>query len=132
VKKDGDLGETKTSWDFKSPTGIATNSNGEIYVADFTSNKIEKINPQTNQRVIMAAGGLIQGPSALTYDKINDVLLVTNYKSGTLTGIDRKGMIEILLESLDKPYALHLSADRKLYISEQGKQSVTIIELPKR
>ncbi|MDJ0625371.1 MAG: tetratricopeptide repeat protein [Candidatus Caenarcaniphilales bacterium] len=113
---------------FSSPTGITVDKKQNIYVADFLTNKIEKISAN-QQRQVFASGNQIMGPSGLVFDDKSDNLLVSNYKSGTVVSIDRVGKIKVLVNNLQKPYSIFLDENGKLYISEQGKKAVSIINI---
>lgn len=120
---------SKLSLRFSSPTGIAQDSNNNIYVADFLTNKIEKISANRNKREVFASGQQIMGPSGLAFDDKKNSLLVSNYKSGTVVSINQLGEIDVLVKNLEKPYSIFLDETGNLYISEQGKKAVSIINI---
>jgi DNA-binding beta-propeller fold protein YncE len=73
---------------------------------------------------------LISGPSGLIYDTQRQRLLVSNYISGTIVSIDLNGKSRLLVSDLQKPYSLFLEEQsNQLYVSEQGKNVVSIIDL---
>jgi len=117
------------SLNFNTPTGIASDNNENIYIANFSTNVIERVS-QEGQRQIIIQGDLISGPSDIIYDDQKKSLLIANYKSGNITSLDLdSNKAKILINNLQKPYALFLKSDRKLYISEQGRQAVSIIDI---
>jgi len=122
------LEQTKTLA-FSSPTGITTDEEGNIYVANFTTDTIEKLSADGSKRETFASGEQIAGPSGIVYDQKNERLLVCNYKAGSVVSVSKTGQIRLLIDKLEKPYALHLQQDGLLYVSEQGKKAVSIISL---
>jgi tetratricopeptide (TPR) repeat protein len=122
---------TKKTIEINTPTGITEDPQHNIYVANFSGNTIEKLSPNGQNRQILATGNLLAGPSDLVFDGNEQRLLVCNYKTGTVITVDLNGKMRILLEKLEKPYALFLQNNHKLYISEQGKKAVSIVDLQK-
>ena len=112
------------------PTGITVDSQKNIYVANFSNNTIEKLSSNGTNKNILASGALISGPSGLIYDTQRQRLLVSNYISGTIVSIDLNGKSRLLVSDLQKPYSLFLEEQsNQLYVSEQGKKVVSIIDL---
>lgn len=125
-KNENDL---KNNLDFNTPTGIASDNEENIYIANFSTNTIERVS-SAGQRQIIIQGDLISGPSDIVYDAQNKSLLIANYKSGNITSLNLVSKkAKVLIDNLQKPYALFLKPDRKLYISEQGRQAVSIIDI---
>ncbi|MDX1919179.1 MAG: hypothetical protein SFU25_00420 [Candidatus Caenarcaniphilales bacterium] len=114
---------------FSSPTGIVTDDSDNIYVANFLTNSIEQISADLRKKSIFASGDLLVGPSGLIYDKSTKEFLVSNYKSGTIVSIDRSGKMKVLIEDLEKPYSMFMDESGKLYVSEQGKKAVSVIDI---
>jgi tetratricopeptide (TPR) repeat protein len=119
----------KYLFNFSTPTGITADDKDNIYVANFSADTIEKISPDGAKRQMFASGSLLSGPSDLIFDNLSHELLVSNYKSGTIIKIDRQGQMQVLVDQLQKPYSLFLQHDGKLYVSEQGKKAVSIINI---
>lgn len=119
----------KLSLSFNTPTGITSDLENNIYIANFSGNAIEKISAKNNKRQVFAEGNLISGPSDLVFDDNTGELLVANYKSGNIVKINQLGQMHVLIDNLEKPYSLFLKKDGQLYISEQGKKAVSIINL---
>jgi tetratricopeptide (TPR) repeat protein len=119
----------KESLSFTTPTGITADSDNNVYIANFSSDTIDKISSDGSQRSLFASGNLLSGPSGLIFDKESRELLVSNYKTGTIIKIDQAGKMKTLVENLEKPYSLFLKEDGRLYVSEQGKKAVSIINI---
>jgi len=104
-----------------SPTGITTDSNGNIYVATFSDNSIIKITPD-NKRVVFYKSELISGPISLASDSIGNIY-VSNYNTNNVLKITPQGNASVLVDRLNKPYGLHIDGDM-LFISCQGSNSI--------
>ncbi|MDX1917800.1 MAG: tetratricopeptide repeat protein [Candidatus Caenarcaniphilales bacterium] len=113
---------------FNAPAGIASD-NQSIYIANFLENKIEKITPDGKRREIFADGGLLAGPSGMVYNPQDGRLYVTNYRNGTIVAIEQTGETKLIARDLLKPYALILHNNGKLYVSEQGKKAISVVEI---
>ena len=104
-----------------SPTGITSDSNGNLYVATFSDNSIIKITPD-NKRVVFYKSDKIKGPISLASDSLGNIY-VSNYSANNVLKITPQGVATVLVERLDKPYGLHVQGDM-LFITCQGSNSV--------
>ena len=104
-----------------SPTGIAGDKSGNIFVACFSDNMIYKITPE-GKRIIFVKDSKINGPIALVSDN-EDNLYVSNYNGNNVIKITPAGNISILISNIQKPYGMSVS-DGLLYVSSQGSNSV--------
>jgi DNA-binding beta-propeller fold protein YncE len=76
-----------------TPDGVAFDSHGVLYEADFGSNAINKIDTTSGTITPFIAGGLgLNQPSALVFDS-QDNLYVANYNNGTVSKITPGGGI---------------------------------------
>lgn len=104
-----------------SPTGITSDSSGNLYVATYTDNSIIKITPD-NKRIIFFKGSQIKGPIALVSDEIGNIY-VSNYSANNVLKISPQGICTVLVDKLDKPYGLHVDGNM-LFITCQGSNSI--------
>ena len=104
-----------------SPTGITTDSSGNVYVSTFTDNSIIKITPD-NRRIVFFKGSQINGPISLASDEIGNIY-VANYNANNVLKITPDGVASILVSNLNKPYGLHVNGNM-LFISCQGSNSI--------
>ena len=105
----------------QSPTGVTTDSNGNVYVAAFSDNSIIKITPD-NKKQIFIKSDLIQGPISLVSDSIGNIY-VSNYSSNNVVKITPQGTASVFVTKVDKPYGLHIDGNM-LFITCQGSNSV--------
>ena len=107
--------------DIPSPTGIAADNDGNIYVACFSDNMIYKITPD-GKRMIFVKDSRIKGPIGMTNDMRGN-LYIANYNGDNVIKITPTGVITNVISNISKPYGLHIS-NGMLYISLQGSNSV--------
>ena len=109
--------------EIESPSGIAKDSKGNLYVANFSDNSIIFINKKGDKKII-AEGGAIKGPIGLAIDK-NDNLYAANYNSNEIIILPFTDRIpQVLPINVNKPYFLMIDSDI-LYVTEQGNNSVS-------
>jgi tetratricopeptide (TPR) repeat protein len=104
-----------------SPTGIAGDRYGNIYVACFSDNMIYKITPD-GKRIIFVKDSRINGPIALVSDE-TDNIYVSNYNGNNVIKITPAGNISTVISNVQKPYGMSLK-DGLLFVSSQGSNSV--------
>ena len=114
---------------FSAPSGIAFDRQGNLYIANFLSNTIDRITLD-GSRMQFSAGINLKGPIGLTIDDAGNVY-VSNYNSGTIARINPAGVATIIASGFKKPYYLALDNDGNLYVSQQEDNSVVRITLPK-
>ena len=107
--------------DIPSPTGITTDSNGNIYVACFSDNMIYKITPD-GRRIIYVKDSRINGPIAMVSDSLGNIY-VSNYNANNVVKISPTGSISVQIANIEKPYGINIS-NGMLFISSQGSNSV--------
>ena len=109
---------------FNGPAGIAKDSKGNIYVANFSDNSIIQIKPGGIKRVLFKDKPL-NGPLGLAID-IYDNIYVANYNSNEILKISLKNnIINVLYKNLSRPYYLLLDSSGYLYVTEQGSDSLS-------
>lgn len=107
--------------DISSPTGIATDNNGNLYVAGFSDNTIYKIGPD-NKKLVYIKSEKIDGPIGLTIDNIGNIY-IANYNKNNVLKVDKNGAITELISNVQKPYCMSITGDL-LFVSSQGSNSV--------
>lgn len=107
--------------DLPSPTGIASDRVGNLYVACFSDNMIYKITPD-GKRMIFIKDAKINGPIAMASDGY-DNLYVSNYNGNNVIKITPTGNITNVISNVQKPYGISIN-DGLLYVSSQGSNSV--------
>lgn len=111
-----------------SPTGIATDTQGNLYVAGFSDNTIYKISPD-NQKIVFIKHQKIDGPIGLVRDK-NGNMYVANYNRNNVLKVDPSGEITELINNIQNPYCMHITDDL-LFVSAQGSNQVIRYKLNK-
>lgn len=114
---------------FNAPAGLAFDKTGNLYVANFLSNTIDRISSD-GTRTQFSSGANLKGPIGLTVDDNNN-LFVANYNSGNVARISPAGVATIIATGFRKPYYVTLDHDGNLYVSQQEDNSIVRITLPR-
>ena len=104
-----------------SPTGITTDTQGNVYIASFSDNMIYKVTPDGRQ-MIYIKDSKINGPIAMVSD-VKGNIYVSNYNSNNVVKITSSGVISILINNVERPYGMNIT-DGMLFVSSQGSNSV--------
>lgn len=104
-----------------SPTGITTDTFGNVYVATFSDNTILKITPDGKRQVFLK-NELINGPISLATDSVGNIY-VSNYNTNNVLKVTPQGTASVFVSKVDKPYGLHVEGNM-LFITCQGSNSV--------
>jgi len=113
--------------DIVAPTGITTDADGNVYVAEFSNNSIIKITPD-GKKVIFIKDEKISGPIGIIYDKSQN-MYIANYNKDNVLKVSSLGEVSVLISNVKKPYYLHIDG-KVLFISCQGSDSVLRYKLP--
>lgn len=104
-----------------SPTGIASDKDGNIFVAGFSDNTIYKISPE-NKKIVYIKSPKIDGPLGIAMDT-NGSLYIANYNKNNVLKVDKYGTITEFISNVQNPYCLYIS-NNLLFVSSQGSNSV--------
>ncbi len=114
--------------DISSPTGVATDINGNLYVAGFSDNTIYKIGPD-NKKIVYIKSEKIDGPIGIAIDNEGN-MYIANYNKNNILKVDTNGLITELISNVQNPYCMHITGDL-LFISSQGSNSIIRYKLTK-
>lgn len=104
-----------------APTGIASDKDGNLYIAEYNNNTILKITPD-DQRIVYLKDPQISGPVGLGFDTSGN-LYIANYSKDNILKATPLGEISVLISNVKKPYFLYIKGNM-LYVSCQGSDSV--------
>ncbi len=104
-----------------SPTGITTDTQGNVYIASFSDNMIYKVTPDGRQ-MIFIKDSKINGPIAMVSD-LNGNIYISNYNNNNVLKVTPSGLISVLINNVEKPYGMNVT-DGMLFVSSQGSNSV--------
>ena len=104
-----------------SPTGISTDSDGNVYIASFSDNAIIKVTPD-NKRMIFFKNSILKGPIAIANDSLGNTY-IANYNANNILKISKNGHAEVFIQNAPKPYAVHVGGNM-LFVSCQGSNAV--------
>lgn len=106
---------------FSSPTGIASDSKGNVFVACYSDNSIMKV--ETNRKTtIFSRSPLLKGPIGVAIDNFDNIY-IANYEGDNILKINPQGKVYVFMDKIYKPYYLYIKND-VLFISEQANNIV--------
>lgn len=111
-----------------APTGITSDNEGNLYVAEFNTNSIVKITPD-DKHIIYLKDPKISGPIGIASDASKN-LYIANYNKNNILKVSPFGEITVLISNVKKPYCLYVSGNM-LFVSCQGSNSVLRYKLDK-
>lgn len=114
---------------FSAPSGLTFDRNGNLYVANFNSNTVDRISSD-GTRMQFSSGANLKGPIGLVADDAGN-LYVANYSSGTVARITPAGISTIIGTGFKQPYYLTLDKEGNLFVSQQEDNSVVRLTLPR-
>jgi hypothetical protein len=114
---------------FSAPAGLSFDRQGNLYVANFLTSTVDRINVD-GSRERFCSGANLKGPIGLVVDGTNNIY-IANYQSGTVAKISPSGVSTVIATGFKKPYYLALDKDGNLFVSQQEDNSVVRISLPK-
>jgi len=113
--------------EISTPSGIALDERGNIYVASFLENTIYKISA-FGQKTVFSNSALIKGPIGLAIDKKENIY-VANYSSNNIVKFTKDGAAKIFAD-INKPYYMIYDKEHdRLYVSEQNTNKLVKFDL---
>ncbi|MCM1265824.1 MAG: tetratricopeptide repeat protein [Candidatus Gastranaerophilales bacterium] len=109
-----------------SPTGITSDSYGNLYVSSFTDNAIIKILPDGKKMLFYKSPNL-KGPISLASDSMGNIY-VANYNANNILKLSHSGACTVLTTNVSKPYGVHVNGNI-LFVACQGTNSVLRVKL---
>ncbi len=113
---------------FHAPSGMTFDKQGNLYVANFNSNTVDRIS-RDGTRTVFASGGNLKGPIGLVCDDAGN-LYVANYSGGTVARITPAGISTVIATDFKSPYYLTLGPGGTIFVSQQEDNSIIRISLP--
>lgn len=110
-----------------APTGITSDNDGNIYVAEYNNNSIIKITPD-GKKIVYIKNSKISGPIGIALDKSKNIY-IANYNKDNVLKVSPLGEVSPLISNVKKPYCLYIVGN-VLLISCQGSDSVLRYKLP--
>ena len=114
---------------FSSPSGLTFDRLGNLYVANYSKNTVDRIS-RDGTKSEFSAGGHLKGPIGLAADETGNIY-VANYNGGTVARITPAGISTVIATGFKKPYYLILDKGQNLFVSQQEDNSIIRISLPR-
>jgi sugar lactone lactonase YvrE len=130
LRRDGWVG-------FKSPTGVAVNEDGELYVADpvfYYFGDVFKVDREGNVRSISSprlGGDIWTGPSSVAVDPMGNILVADTYNNVVeWISRDEQRLTTFSVPTLATPRGVSVDSSGTIYIADTGNQVVRMIAPP--
>lgn len=114
---------------FSAPAGLAFDKYGNLYVANFLTNTVDRLSVD-GSRSQFSTGAHLKGPIGLCIDDLGNIY-VANYTGGTVARINPAGVSAVIATGFRKPYYLTLDKDGNIFVSQQEDNSIARIALPR-
>lgn len=114
---------------FSAPSGLTFDRMGNLYVANFNSNTVDRISAD-GTRTQFASGANLKGPIGLACDESGNIY-VANYNGGTVARITPAGISTIIGTNFKQPYYLTVDKGGNLFVTQQEDNSIVRITLPR-
>ena len=113
--------------EIKAPSGIVSDSMGNIYTASFSDNVIYKTST-SGKKTVFSKSTLIKGPVGLAIDKTGNIY-AANYSGNTIIKILPDGKSEIFA-NIQKPYCIFFDEiHNRLYATEQNSNKLVKFDI---
>jgi len=127
-------GRTAASAELNYPIGLALDPTGEIVIADFSNNRVRKVDVSGNITTIAGNGiagytgdggpatsASLNGPFDLTYDGSGNLYISDRYNN-VIRKVNTSGIISTYVAqgTLNSPAGLAVDPSRNLYVADKG------------
>lgn len=123
---------------FSTPSGLALDARGNLYVADTGNDAIRRVAPDGTVSTIAGAAAGLNGPvgvavhpdgRVIVADTYNDRILAidTDGKITSVAGSGRRGFEDGAAASFDTPCGVAVDANGAIYVADTGNGAVRII-----
>jgi len=136
---------------FNNPNGVALDSDGNLYVADYSNNRVRKVTPQGVVFTVAGTGvagyadggkdvAMFNGPIGVAVDGKGNVY-VADHRNHRIRKISQFGLVTTIagngvggyadgfgdLVKFNYPYALALDSDKNLFVADHGNHRIRVI-----
>lgn len=118
IETTGDI--SRFASNITNPSWFTFDNVDNMYISDFNNGTLIKL---SNNNPITFATGL-NGPTGIGYDKLNNLLYVSNYLNGTLSVINNVGSVSTIAVGLFGPMGIALLTPSNLFIANSSNGSI--------
>ncbi|HEY0872878.1 MAG TPA: hypothetical protein VGD94_05350 [Vicinamibacterales bacterium] len=132
--EDGPLADAR----FSTPSGLALDAGGNLYVADTGNDAVRRIDPGGRVSTIASADSGLNGPIGVAVDASGRVIVADTYndrivaieQDGSVTliaGGNGRGFDDGAYARFDTPCGVAVSADGRIYVADAGNGAVRVV-----
>jgi sugar lactone lactonase YvrE len=103
------------------PQGLAFDQAGNLYVALYYGNRIERFTPSGVRSVFTATG--LSNPTTLAFDRAGN-LYAANTRDGTIEKFTPNGGASVFASNLPNPYGMAFDTDDNMYVGLAGNNTI--------
>ena len=107
------------------PIGMAFDSSGNLYVANYEESTISEVTPG-GAVSLFASGGGLDGPTGMAFDASGN-LYVANWNDSTISKVTPGGAVSTFVsssEGLAEPFGLAFDSSGNLYVANEGTNTI--------
>lgn len=108
---------------FSAPAGIITDAAGNVYVANWNSGNVTKIDTAEKQSVFVKNLG---SPAGLTFDKAGN-LYIADYRANVIHKAASNGEVVIFADSLHTPTGITFSSNGNLLVTNRSSHEIVSV-----
>lgn len=124
VVKEGNMILVETFTNFSSPTGIAIDDVGNLYVSNWSGGTVTKIDINGEYSVY---ADNIKAPAGLAFD-LNGNLYIADYSGDVIYIVSKDGIKRIFAEGLHTPTGISFNQKGELLVANRGSDEIVKID----
>ncbi|WP_176706421.1 fibronectin type III domain-containing protein, partial [Paenibacillus hemerocallicola] len=108
---------------FNSPIGMATDSLGNVYVADSANQRVQKLNKATNSWQTISSNLGFNGPVGVAVDGAGNIY-VSEFYSNRVQKLDASTNTWSSWTGFNKPYGIAVDSGGNVYVADSGNNRI--------
>jgi streptogramin lyase len=107
---------------FHGPYGLAFDSTGNLYVANFNDSTVSKVT--LGGTVTTFVSSQLNGPGGLAFDSTGN-LYVANFRNSTVSKVTPGGTVSLFASGFNAPFGLAFDSTGNLYVANYNANTVS-------
>jgi streptogramin lyase len=119
----GSANGTGSAARFNYPLGVAVDTNGNVYVADWGNNSIRKVTPVGANWVVTTLAAGFNGPYGVAVDSAGNVY-VADSGNNTIRKVTPAGVVTTLAAGFNFPAGVAVDTNGNVYVSDYNNNTI--------